>query len=236
MPEKQLWPQRPQFVALLVRSTQVPLHAICPVGHEHCVPLQTPPTGHVTHAPPQREPPLHATPHAFPAHVADPLPDDGPEHAWHAPPLTPVPHSLIDCAADATHPAAPQHPFGHELALQPTHAPAAQMAPAPHVLPSLMLLDGLHTGPAEHDCVPLLHGRPAGEHVVLALQLTHEPWPLHTPFGTLAVVHDVPAGATALWSVQVGVPPEHAVTLPVSQGFPGGEQGAPTVHELQMPP
>jgi hypothetical protein len=222
--------------ALLVMSTQVPLHDVCPAGHWHCVPLHTPPTGHVTQAPPQRVPVLHEIPHALPVHVAAPAPADGPGHARHAPPLTPVPHSVVDWAAEATHPVGSQHPFAQLVALHATHAPPEQISPVPHDLPSSMWLVGAHTGPLEHDHVPPMHGRPGGEHAPLTMHVAHVPWPSQTPVGTLAVVHDVPAEAATPLSVQVGTPPVHAVTEPVSQGLPAGEHEAPTVHALQTPP
>jgi hypothetical protein len=84
------------------------------------------------HVVPQRwEPVEHCPPQLLPEHVA--VPPEGAEHARHAPPLAPVPHSEIDCAA--THPLESQQPFAHELALHATQAPAEQIAPDPQVLP-----------------------------------------------------------------------------------------------------
>ena len=95
------------------------------------------------------------------------------------------------------HPLAPQHPLGHVVPSQATHAPEEQIIPEPepHALPSLMLLVGMQAGPLEHDCVPLWQGAVGGEQVEFATHATQLPCPSHTPLETLAVVHAVPAAA-----------------------------------------
>lgn len=116
-------------------------------------------------------------------------------HAWHAAPPVPVPHSLGDWAACATHPLVSQQPLAHVVELQAVQDPDEQIKPVPHDFPSLMLLPGLHTGPAEHDIVPLLHELPVGVHVALGVQDTQLLLPSQTPLATDAVVQAVPADA-----------------------------------------
>jgi hypothetical protein len=171
----------------------------------------------------------------LPEQVAVPLPV-GAAHAWHVPPLAPVPHFMVDCAAAATQPAlVSQQPPGQVAALHATQAPETQSIPDPHDRPSLMLLVGLQVGPAEHDIVPVLQGRPEGAQVAFGVHATQFPVPSHTPLGTGPVWHATPAAAAVLWSVHVSVPPAHDVTLPTSHGLLGGEHEAPTVHALQTP-
>jgi hypothetical protein len=102
---------------------------------------------------------------------------------------------VVVWAAATTHPLAPQQALGHEVASQATHEPEEQIIPVPHVMPSLMLLTGMQTGPLEHVCVPLLHLLLDGVHVEFAAHATQLPSPSHTPLGTLAVVQAVPAVA-----------------------------------------
>ena len=82
--------------------------------------------------------------------------------------------------------------MGHEVASQATHEPEEQIIPVPHVMPSLMLLTGMQTGPLEHVCVPLLHLLD-GVHVEFAAHATQLPCPSQTPLETAAVVQAVPA-------------------------------------------
>jgi hypothetical protein len=66
---------------------------------------------------------VHATPHAFAAHVGLPVPAVGAGHALQAAPPVTEPHWLTLWAA-VTQPLAAQHPVAHDAALHATHAPA----------------------------------------------------------------------------------------------------------------
>jgi hypothetical protein len=68
------------------------------------------------------------------------------------------------------------------------------------------------------------------------MQAAQALWPSQTPTGTLLVWQAVPGEASAFVSVQVIVPPAHAVTFPRWHGFPGGVHVAFGWQALQMPP
>jgi hypothetical protein len=188
---------------------------------------------HVPHAPPSV---VQALPHAVcPVGQGQEPPEQVAPvgHALHDEP--PAPHFEADCAPPARQPVVSQHPLAQLLALQATHDPEAQIVPAPHDMPSLMLTVGLHAAPMEHDIVPVLQGVLGGEQLALGVQETQLPWPSHTPLGTEAVWQATPGAAGVFWSVQTAVPPAHEVTLPTSHGLFAGEQGAAMVHALQTP-
>ena len=92
------WVQAPQLAMLVARSTHALPHA-CGID------------------------PLHWSPQALATQVAMPDPALGGGHVLHAPPPTPVPHSITVWAA-VTQPLLPQQPVRHEAPSQATHAPA----------------------------------------------------------------------------------------------------------------
>ena len=107
-----------------------------------------------------------------------------------------VPQLLPVCAA-VTQPVPSQQPLAHDVALHATHAPAEQIEPLPHDLPSLMFAGDAHVGPPVQVIVPCWQGLPGGEQAALGVQAAHVPWPSHTPLGTPLAWHEVPAGAAA---------------------------------------
>jgi hypothetical protein len=158
-----------------------------------------------------------------------------PEHAWfvhgvHATP--PVPHAAV--VSVVRHVLPLQQPLGQ---LTESHCvwqvPPRQMRCEPHEPPSFVLVTEPHTGPFEHDMVPIWQGLLFGLHGAFAVHATQLP-ALQTPV-TVAEEHCVPSLAATIESVHVGVPPAHEVTVPVPQGLPAGVQGAPVVQALHAP-
>jgi hypothetical protein len=131
-------------------------------------------------------------------------------HVLHATP--PSPHSAVVSAA--THPSALQHPSGQDAAPHATQVPSEQTLPVPHGFPWLTAFPATQSGPDEQDIVPLRHVLPVGVHSAFGVQETQLPAPSQTPLGTVAVSQALPAAAFVVWSVHVGTPAVHAVTLP----------------------
>jgi hypothetical protein len=88
------------------------------------------------------EPEPHVYVHWFCAQTA--LPRTGATQLWQAPPGTPFPHSDSDWAG--THPPVPQQPPGQDVPSHGVHAPALQIRPAPHAVPSATFPTAVHFG------------------------------------------------------------------------------------------
>ena len=146
-----------------------------------------------------------------------------------------VPQLPPFCAA-VTQPVLSQQPLAHDAPSHATQAPAEQICPLPHDLPSLMFIGDPHTGPLVQLIVPCWQGLPGGVQIAFGVQAPQAPLPSHTPLDRPLAWQEAPAAAGAFWSVHVIVPPAHEVTLPIWQGLLAGEHALPTMHALHTPP
>jgi hypothetical protein len=113
--------------------------------------------------------------------------------------------------------------------VQSMHIPETHTRPAPHGVPSIRAIPGLHTGrPVLHVCVPVRHGL-SGVHSTLSAQEPHTPSGLHTSAGP----HEVPGSAAIGVSSQAGAPELHRST-PRRQGL-RGTHGIPSAHSTHIP-